>query len=250
MAGILPFNYASPQEPDAAYIRTMFDRMARRYDLFTMLTGFGQAARWRALALAPIRPGMQVLDLGCGTGDLALGALGRVGPSGGVVGLDFSEAMLRTLERKRRRRPADECGTLTLVQGRAEDLPLHGRLFDYVVSGFVLRNLYAHIDRILEGVRKSLRPGGEIRFLDLTEPAHPVLRWCFRGYMLSVVGLYGALLFGRNYPIPYLPDSARRFFNAREFTAALVRAGFTRITTRSFLFGSVMLYGAVNPAPQ
>ena len=243
----LPLNLESPAAPDAAYIRGMFDRMAARYDTFTALTGFGQAGRWRARTLEPLRPGMRVLDLGCGTGDLALDALRRVGPSGEVVGLDFSEPMLGVLERKYRCRPSAGLGTLTMVQGRAEDLPLDRRPFDVVVSGFVLRNLYAQIGPILEGVRRSLRPGGQFRCLDLTEPAHPLLRGVFRGYMLSLVGLYGAMLFGKDYPIPYLPDSARRFFKAQEFAETLARAGFTHISARSFFFGAVTLYHAVNP---
>jgi demethylmenaquinone methyltransferase/2-methoxy-6-polyprenyl-1,4-benzoquinol methylase len=248
MPELLPLNFESPEQPDAAYIRTMFDRMARRYDLFTALTGFGQAARWRAGALAAIRPGMRVLDLGCGTGDLSLEALGRVGPSGEVVGLDFSEEMLRVLSEKHRRRPIPGGGTLTLVRGCAEDLPVDARPVDAVVSGFVLRNLYAQIDRVLDGVRRSLRPGGHVAFLDLTEPAHPLLQRLFRGYLLGLAGLYGALLFGRHYPIPYLPDSARRFFKAREFTAALARAGFTGISAQGFCFGTVTLYRAVTPS--
>lgn len=237
-------NLDSPATPDAAYIQTMFDRMARRYDTFTLLTGFGQAQRWRREALKPIKPGMRVLDIGCGTGDLAIAAAEAVGPDGEVVGLDFSAQMLEVARWKYRQRRRETIGTFRPLAGRAEDLPLDGQRFDVIVSGFVLRNLYAQIGRILTGVYASLNPGGIISFLDLTEPLHPLVGAGFRLYLLTAVGLYGAVLFGNDYPIPYLPDSARRFCKASEFVRALEHAGFTAVTARSFMFGTVTLYQA------
>jgi demethylmenaquinone methyltransferase/2-methoxy-6-polyprenyl-1,4-benzoquinol methylase len=188
-----------------------------------------------------------VLDVGCGTGDLAVMASRCLGPQGEVVGLDFSGAMLRMAAAKAERCPRAGAAPLRWVQAGAEALPLQAAPFDAVVSGFVLRNLYAHIEQILQGVLRSLKPGGHLRFLDLTEPRHPLLRALFRGYLLGPTGLYGALLFGRHYPILYLPDSARRFWKAAEFAAALTRAGFVDIRTHSFLFGTVTLYHAVRP---
>jgi demethylmenaquinone methyltransferase/2-methoxy-6-polyprenyl-1,4-benzoquinol methylase len=247
----LPLNLDATPAPDAEYIRSMFDRMARRYDWFTAVIGFGQAQRWRRAALAPVAPGMRVLDLGCGTGDLSVAAAEAVGRSGEVVGLDFSEAMLGVAARKYARRRREGWGAFTPWPGRAEALPLPTGPFDVVVSGFVLRNLYAQIERILEGVRRSLVPGGRVSFLDLTEPAHPILRGGFRLYMLGPVGAYGAALFGRDYPIPYLPDSARRFLKAHEFPQALRRAGFEDVRVRSFMLGTVTLYSArINDEPR
>lgn len=245
MAAAGPINLDSPPAPDEAFIRTMFDRMAGRYDAFSWLTGFGQTHRWRARTVATLRPGMRVLDLGCGTGDLAIAAARRVGAAGEVVGLDFSGEMLAVAERKARRHrlPAG----LRWVRRSAQDLPLPGEAFDAVVSGFVLRNLYEHAAVILAGVFRSLRPGGQVRFLDLTEPRHPLLRRVFRAYLYGPAGIYGAALFGRDYPIPYLPDSARRFWKTDEFSRALAAAGFTGIEAQPLMFGGVTLYSAVRP---
>lgn len=237
-------NFKSPSKPDPDYIRTMFDRMARRYDTFTLLTGFGQAQRWRRETLKPVRPGMRVLDLGCGTGDMAIAATEAVGPHGEVVGLDFSPQMLEVARQKYQRCRHEASGPFQSLLGCAEDLPIDGPRFDVIVSGFVLRNLYAHIERILQGIHASLKPGGMISFLDLTEPVQPLLRTGFRIYMLTMVGLYGAVLFRKDYPIPYLPDSANQFFKVHEFTRALERAGFTAVIARSFMFGTVTLYQA------
>lgn len=232
----------APAKPDEGYIRGMFDRLAGHYDRFTFLIGFGQAARFRNECLKPLQKGMRVLDLGCGTGDLAIAAVQKIGADGEVIGLDFSQEMLQVA--RQRAEKLGLCANIGWICKRAEDLPIGDRLFDLVVSGFVLRNLYANIDKILYGIHASLKPGGRISFLDLTEPRHPFLAWIFRFYMLTFVGLYGWVLFGKDYPVSYLPDSAKRFHKAHEFVEAIQNAGFRNVEARPFMLGSVTLYQA------
>ena len=90
----------SHKSPDSHYIQNMFDRLAPRYDLFNHLTSMGLASLWRQKALAPVRPGMRILDLGCGTGDLTLEAAKKLGGLGEVIGLDFSENMLKFAQKR------------------------------------------------------------------------------------------------------------------------------------------------------
>lgn len=244
-----PFlNLDSPKRPDTEYIRKMFDGLAARYDIFTRLTGFGRAGAMRRETLRGLKPGMRVLDLGCGTGDLVLAAVPITGAAGRAVGLDFSENMLAMARHRYAKLGLPDDGRFALVHEKAESLPLSGEKFDLIVSGFVLRNLYANIDRILAGVRASLVPGGRIAFLDLTEPENAVKRALFRAYMFGAVGLYGHLLFGSKYPIPYLPDSAGRFLKTGEFLDSLKRAGFHNVRARRFMLGAVSLYEAERSA--
>ena len=235
-------NWNAPQKPDQEYIRRMFDGLAGRYDIFTKLTGFGQAGRWRDEALGTLRKDMRILDIACGTGDLALRAAEKTNGDADIVGLDFSENMLKVAERRFEKLGLKTQDRFRLVFKKAEELPLEGEIFDLIVSGFALRNLYENIDRILQGAYASLKPGGRVSFLDLTEPAHPFLKKIWRFYMLTFVGFYGTLLFGKKYPVPYLPDSAKRFPPPAEFQAALRRAGFGRVSAKGFLLGSVTLY--------
>lgn len=238
----------SPARPGSAYIRAMFDSFARRYDIFSWLIGMGQAGRMRREALRHAKPGLHVLDLASGTGDLAVEAARRTGPGGSVTALDFSAPMLDSARRKFERRiPPPMRSGFETVHRSAEELPLEGRTFDLIVSGYALRNMYENIEHILQGVRDSLAPGGRIAFLDLTEPAGPVRRFLFRGYLYLFVGLYGVLLFGKKYPVSYLPDSAGRFFRAGEFADFLRRAGFSDVTARPFMLGAVTLYEASRP---
>ncbi|MGH7197312.1 MAG: ubiquinone/menaquinone biosynthesis methyltransferase [Candidatus Omnitrophota bacterium] len=235
----------SPEKPDPGFIQRMFDGLAPRYDLFNHLTSMGMAGRWRREALAPVQKGMRVLDLGCGTGDLALEAIQKMGPGAGeVVGLDFSNRMLEVARRRYEKRGYNGHRNFRLVQKKAEDLPFEEAPYDLVVSGFVLRNLYENIDRILLGVRRSLKEGGAIRFLDITEPENGAARFIWKFYMRTLAALYGKVLFGDGYPSSYLTDSAARFPRAGAFVKKLEEAGFKHVRSRAFMLGSVTLYEA------
>ena len=235
----------SPQiKPDSQYIQTMFNRLAGRYDLFNHLTSLGLATRWRRQTLEPLKPGMRVLDLGCGTGDLALDAIRKIGFSGEVVGLDFSERMLLFAKKRYDKLGLTGDHRFRLVLKKAEELPIEPEPYDLVVSGFVLRNLYENIDPILTGVYQTLKPGGTISFLDITEPENFLVRGLWRFYMNTVVAFYGKLLFGKDYPAFYLTDSAKRFLRAADFTEKLRAKGFKDVRARSFMFGTVTLYQA------
>ncbi len=234
-----------PRKPDSASIRSMFDHLADRYDVFNRLASLGLDNAWRREALAAVKPGMRVLDIGCGTGDLALEASRAAGPEGEVVGLDFSDAMLRVARKRYEKLPQASSAPLRLVLKKAEELPLDSTRFDVVLSGFVLRNIYENIDSILRGVHGSLKPGGRISFLDLTEPESAAKKAVWKAYMRTVVALFGKALFGKHYPAAYLTDSAERFLKPEEFVRHLERAGFSDIETRRFMMGVIVLYRAV-----
>ena len=256
----LPRPDAIPPRPEA--VRRLFDAIAARYDRFNSIASWGRDGAWRRTACAFLKPGMRVLDLGTGTGDLAFEAAGRVGPTGAVVGIDVSEPMLMFAAKKAAAREARRAaGAATgsraavvttpapirwMLRG-AQQLPLDGEAkFDAAVSAFVLRNVHSEIDSVLSGVRKSLKPGGRIAFLDLTEPESKFLAWGSRLYMATVILVIGTLVFRDPEPVRYLKASMERFFKASEFKALLAKAGFVEVRSRGFLFGAVTLYEAVS----
>ena len=230
---------------DAASIRSMFDALAERYDLFNRLVSLGMDRRWRRRTVRDIRPGMRVLDVGTGTGDLAFEALRKLGGQGEVVGLDFSAAMLRLAEEKKRRLGLP--GKIRWVERPAWDIPFEDEPYDIAISGFVLRNLWSDIDRVLAGIFRSLRQGGLIRLLDITEPDDAWRRWMNQAYFRTVVRLWSMLLFGDFHPVDYLEDSIARFPRAREFRARLASHGFRDLGLRRFLGGTITLYEGVKP---
>ena len=221
-------------------VQHLFDRISPQYDRFNRFSSLGHDAFWRRRALDVVRPGMRVLDLGTGTGDLAFGAWQRLEGQGEVIGLDFSPSMLRLAEEKRLQRGIR--AGIRWIQKRAEDIPFEAELYDAVISGFVLRNLHENIEVILAGVYDSLKRGGVISFVDLTEQESSLMRFFSRAYMKTVVRLWGRIFFHDTYPVRYLQGSMVRFFRAKKFSALLERVGFEDIRTESHWLGAVTHY--------
>jgi demethylmenaquinone methyltransferase/2-methoxy-6-polyprenyl-1,4-benzoquinol methylase len=211
--------------PDA--VRTMFDRIAPVYDLMNRAMTCGLDLRWRRLAAsAAVRPGDDVLDAACGTGDLALAGL-RAGAKS-VTGLDFSAQML---ERARHKAPS-----ITWVQGDLLALPFADASFDAATIGFGMRNV-ADLGLALSELRRVLRPGGRLAILEITRP-RGLLRPFFSLWFDRLVPLAGRLLPGGS-AYTYLPESVRRFPAAEELAGLVGGAGFSDVRVR-LLAGSII----------
>lgn len=217
-------------EPDA--VREMFDRIAPVYDLMNRAMSLGLDVRWRRLtARAVVRPGERVLDVCCGTGDLAV-ADREAG--GDVIGLDFSERMLA-----RARRKADG---IEWIRGDATALPFPEEAFDAVTVGFGVRNL-EDMESGLRELARVLRPGGRLGCLEITRP-RGALRPFFRLWFDGLVPLAGRVLPGGS-AYTYLPASVRRFPGPEDLAAAMDRAGFGAIRWKLLGGGIVALHTAV-----
>jgi demethylmenaquinone methyltransferase / 2-methoxy-6-polyprenyl-1,4-benzoquinol methylase len=213
-------------------VRRMFDRIAPVYDAMNRLMTGGLDRRWRrATAAAVVRPGDRVLDVCCGTGDLALAAA-EVG--GTVTGLDFSEPML---ERARGKEPAIEW-----VSGDALALPFADGSFEAVTTGFGLRNL-ADAERGLAEMRRVLSPGGRVAILEITRP-RGVLAPFYRFWFDGVIPLAGKVLPGGS-AYSYLPASVRRFPEPAGLAKLMDDVGFGDIRWRLFAGGIVALHTGV-----
>jgi demethylmenaquinone methyltransferase / 2-methoxy-6-polyprenyl-1,4-benzoquinol methylase len=210
-------------------VRQMFDRIAPVYDPMNRLMSAGLDRRWRQLAAeAVVRPGDRVLDVCCGSGDLAIAAR-EVG--GEVTGIDFSERML---ERARRKEPS-----ITWTEADALALPFVEGSFDAVTIGFGLRNLADAAEGLAE-LRRVLRDGGRVAVLDLSRP-RGVLGAVCRVWLERVVPQLGRVLPG-GWAYSYLPASARRFPAPEELARLMDGVGFDRIRWRLFAGGLVALH--------
>jgi demethylmenaquinone methyltransferase/2-methoxy-6-polyprenyl-1,4-benzoquinol methylase len=213
-------------------VRRMFDRIAPVYDAMNRLMTAGLDRRWRReTAEAVVERDDRVLDVCCGTGDLALAAAHA---GGRVTGLDFSEAML---ERARRKDPS-----IDWVEGDALALPFADGSFDAVTVGFGVRNL-DDLEGGLRELRRVLRPGGRVAILEITRPRGllaPFYRFWFEG----VIPLAGKVLPGGS-AYSYLPASVRRFPAPEGLAGLLDEAGFTEIRWRLFAGGIVALHTGV-----
>ncbi len=201
----------------------MFDRIAGAYDVMNSVMTAGLHHRWRtrAVDLAEVAPGDHVLDVATGTGDLALELARRVGPSGSVVGSDFSERMLDVARRKLPSTTAAPGGApVEWAWGDAQDLPYADGEFAAATVGFGARN-FADLDRGLGEMRRVVRPGGHVVVLEITTPTKPPLSTFFDLWFDRLVPLMGR--FDDAYA--YLPASVRRFPGPHELAGRLHAAG-------------------------
>lgn len=223
----------------ARAVGAMFDAIARRYDLLNRLMSAGQDVRWRRWAAAALTelPLGPLLDLGTGTGDLAL-ALRRGLPERVVLGLDLSAGMLRVGRAKLAARGVQG---VHLLQGDGLRLPFAEATFAGAATAFTLRNV-ADLGAALHEVWRVLRPGGVFACLEITRPRPGPLATLFGLYFQHLVPVAGGLISGRPAAYRYLPDSVARFVTGEELAAAMMAAGFREVRMRRFWPGAVTLH--------
>ena len=227
----------------ARYVRRMFGEIARRYDLLNTLMTAGRHHAWRRLAARQlVRPGDRVVDVGCGTGDLAFACADVAGT--GVLGVDFAAPMLTHARRKACERDARG---VSFALADATCLPLPDRSVDVWCSAFVVRNIPG-LDAALAEAYRVLRPGGRIGVLEMPRLERGALLPLIRLHFGRVVPLVGRLVSGHASAYRYLPVSVDHFLTEPEFSQALRRAGFKVAGVRLMMLGTVALHVAVRPA--
>jgi len=239
VAGPLP-----PPETKAVYVREMFGRIARRYDLMNRLMTLGRDRAWRRLAVARLKlgnglPGAAVLDVATGTGDLALEVL-RQAPGASIVGLDFSPEMLDLARHK-----AEASGArLNLMAGDALRLPFPGGTFDGVVTGFALRNV-TDIPAAFAEMARVTRSGGRVACLEIAKPQLPIFRKLFAWYFYRLVPIVGGLISGQRAAYTYLPHSLTGFLTPDEIAEVMRRTGWQEVSYQRRMLGTVAIHAGV-----
>jgi demethylmenaquinone methyltransferase/2-methoxy-6-polyprenyl-1,4-benzoquinol methylase len=171
--------YYRRDEDRRAFVISLFDATARRYDTLCWLMSLGSGRWYRRHALEGLglRPGLTVLDVATGTGLVARAAAELVGDPRAVVGVDPSAGMLRE---------AGRSFAGPLVQGQVEALPFASARFDVLTIGYALRHA-ADLDVAFRECRRVLKPGGRLLVLEISRPGSRVRRWLIRGYLTGVL---------------------------------------------------------------
>jgi len=231
-------------EADASRkVREMFTEIAPRYDLLNHLLSLQLDRVWRARTARQLRPILQppdamVLDLCCGTGDLAM-ALSREGPAR-IIGADFAHPMLVRAREK-------ALTVLPFFEADALRLPFADASFDLVTTAFGFRNL-ANYEAGLRETQRVLKANGTLAILEFMEPPDGLLGNLYRWYFRGVLPKIGALISGNSAAYSYLPKSVSRFFQPKELAELMAAVGYDAVEFQTWTMGTVALHTGTKEA--
>jgi demethylmenaquinone methyltransferase/2-methoxy-6-polyprenyl-1,4-benzoquinol methylase len=220
-------------------VRAMFDRIAGLYDRMNTVMTAGLHHQWRRRAadLAGLEPGGRALDVATGTGDLAIELASRVGPTGEVIAVDFSERMLELGQVKAAGLP------IRFEVANALDLPYADDEFDAATVGFGARN-FSDLSRGLQEMTRVVRPGGTVVVLEITTPTRPPLSTFFELWFDRAVPALGRVA-GDPDAYSYLPSSVRRFPLPDQLAGALWQSGLTDVRYLLTAGGIIAMHAGV-----
>jgi demethylmenaquinone methyltransferase/2-methoxy-6-polyprenyl-1,4-benzoquinol methylase len=228
---------AETEQQASRWVRGMFGRIAPRYDLLNHLLSMNIDRWWRARTVSSVgkilaRPGAQVLDVCCGTGDLTF-ALESRSRSATVFGSDFCHPMLQVAKGK--------TANGKLFEADALQLPLANASFDLVTTAFGFRNLTNYRAGLAELLR-ILKPGGTLAILEFSTPPNALLSTVYDFYSRAILPAIGGMISGSKDAYTYLPESVRKFPDADGLADHMRDAGFVNVRFERMTFGIVALH--------
>ena len=219
------------EKAQRAAIHDMFAGIANRYDLLNHTLSLNIDKRWRRRVSAILKdilanPDADILDIACGTGDLAIELASK--GNAAVTGTDFCRPMLKFVKEK-----IDAANrTIPLVEADAMELPFPSESFDALTIAFGLRNL-PNVENGLAELLRILRPKGKLVVLEFSQPVIPGIREAFNLYFTRILPRIGGLVSGSRCAYEYLPDSVRGFPPQKELAAMMQKIGFSNVQYRN-----------------
>ncbi|HUA61509.1 MAG TPA: ubiquinone/menaquinone biosynthesis methyltransferase [Verrucomicrobiae bacterium] len=233
---------AGTEQEAALFVRGMFGRIARRYDLANHLLSGNLDPWWRAQTVRRVRhvlqrDGARVLDICCGTGDLTLALERGAKPAATIMGSDFCHPMLVSARDKIARRSI----RAPLFESDALRLPVRDGALDLLTVAFGFRNL-TNYRAGLEEIRRVLKPGGTCAILEFSQPRNRAFGALYNLYSRRILPVIGGLVTGESRAYRYLPESVRKFPGAIELAEEMRAAGFVDVRFELMTGGVVALH--------
>ncbi len=232
--------------PREQAVQRMFSAIAHWYDLNNSLLSFGLHHHWKRRAIDFVPECAQAgraLDLGAGTGDLAILLDQRMGSDGNVVATDLNFEMLKVGVQKISKRGLSS--RITCVRGNAEGLVFQADTFDAVTAGFCIRNV-GNIPQAFSEIYRVLKPGGRFVCLEFSRPIYSWLRTMYDWYSFHLLPKIGKWVARDHTDVyEYLPASIRAFPNQERLASMLRQANFSHVEYRNLTGGIVAIHIAV-----
>jgi len=216
-----------PVSDKASLVGQVFHSVASKYDLMNDLMSLGIHRAWKRFAIEQmqLRPGLQVLDVAGGTGDLTRRIAGRIGRTGKVILSDINSSMIEA----GRDRLVDDgiIGNIEIVLANAESLPFPDNHFDRVIIGFGLRNV-TRKEQALASMYRVLKPGGHLVILEFSKPALPGLGKIYDSYSFNILPFLGKVVANDEASYRYLAESIRKHPDQETLKQMMADAGFEK----------------------
>jgi demethylmenaquinone methyltransferase/2-methoxy-6-polyprenyl-1,4-benzoquinol methylase len=215
-------------------VKKMFDNIAQRYDFLNHFLSFGLDFYWRkkALKLTGLNSQSVLLDVACGTGDVAIQAK-KMGVQK-IYGADFSYNMLSLFDKKSKWIDGK------LVQMVAEKIPFKDESVTNITVAFGVRNFY-NIQEGFNSFYRILKPEGKATIIEFRMPSNKVIKSVYRFYFKNILPVLGGIISGDKAAYTYLPDSVEEFDEKVNLEKLLKNSGFRKIEKYNFTFQTVQV---------
>lgn len=221
-------------------VHHVFEKIYKKYDSMNSIISFQRHKAWRkdVMKRMNVKQGAKALDVCSGTGDWSIALAEATGKNGEVIGLDFSENMLKVAKEKRNQQGLDQ---LTFVHGNAMALPYEDESFDYVTIGFGLRNVPDYLT-VLKELYRVVKPDGIVVCLETSQPTLFGFRQLYYFYFRFIMPLIGRI-FAKSYQeYAWLHESAKDFPDKNELKDMFKQAGFKDVKVKSYTGGVAAMH--------
>lgn len=221
-------------------VHRVFESIYHKYDKMNSIISFRQHIRWRkdTMKRMNVQKGKKALDVCCGTADWTIEMSKAVGEEGEVIGLDFSENMLKVGREKLKK---EQIKNAKLIHGNAMELPFDDNSFDYVTIGFGLRNVPDYM-QVLKEMYRVVKPGGIVACLDTSHPTMFGFKQIYQLYFRYIMPLFGKI-FAKSYQeYSWLQESTFKFPDAEKLKKMFEEAGFSNVSFKRYFGGVAALH--------
>ncbi|MDD4847266.1 MAG: bifunctional demethylmenaquinone methyltransferase/2-methoxy-6-polyprenyl-1,4-benzoquinol methylase UbiE [Bacteroidales bacterium] len=220
-------------------IAHLFDRIAPHYDFLNHFLSFGIDKYWRKKAIRQLSPlkSCYLLDVACGTGDLAFEAIKQGAKQ--VKGIDISEEMLKIAVKKNNQK--FHYDNLSFQQGSSHEIPFPNESFDAVTVAFGVRN-FAHLEIGLHEIFRVLKDNATLLILEFSMPENRLMACCYKIYFHRFLPILGGCISGDKKAYQYLPHSVMEFPQGNDFLKILSKIGFSSFRKIKLSCGIAHIY--------